>query len=127
MARGFSAGFLADLLSALHVSAVGCLGATGASDAAAFCARGIDVHDLRLDPQQPARLSAMDRLRAVTRAGPGAVALFGGGGEGMAQEYVGTLATAWLVGEYGFGAGVAGAWVGMLYPALAAQCGCGSG
>ena len=56
------------------------------------------------------------------------MALYGGGlGGAESLEYVGTLATAWLVGEYGFGAGAAGAWVGMLYPALAAQGGCGSG
>ena len=126
--RHFSAAFLGDLLSELEVSAVACLGTAGERDAAAFSARGLDVHDLHLDPRRPGLLSAMDRLLAVTAAAPGAVALYGGGRGGAdAPEYVGTLATAWLVGEYGFGAAAAGAWVGMLYPALAAQCGCGSG
>ena len=96
--RRFSAAFLAALLSDLGVSAAACLGRTGGSDAAALCAGGLDVHDLALDARRPALLGAMDRLLAVSRAAPGATALFpgpaGGGGERALAECAGTLAAA---------------------------------
>ncbi len=38
---------------------------------AAFRARGLDVHGLRLDLRQPALLGAMDRLLSVFQAAPG--------------------------------------------------------
>ena len=127
VARRFSAAFLGDLLLELEVSVVACLGTTDRSDAAVFSARGLDVHDLRLDPRRPGLLCAMDHLLAVTAAAPGAVALFGdgSGGTDAVPGYVGTLVTAWLMGEFGFGAGAAAAWVGMLCPALAARGGGG--
>ena len=116
-ARVFSAGFLADLLLDLGVSAVACVGQADGRDAAAFAARGLDVHDLGIDPRRPALLRAVDRLVAVSRASPGAVALFGGDGDGL-PEPVGTLVAAYLMVELGFCASAAAAWIRMLCPAL---------
>ena len=96
------------------MSAVACLGRTGESDAAAMSARGLDVHDLGLDPERPALLGAMDRLLAVSRAAPGAVAVFGYSGDAAA----GTLAEAWLMAEHRFEAAAAAAWVRMVCPRL---------
>ena len=121
--RAFGAGFLADLLSSsdLGASAVACVGRTGGSDAAAFAARGLDVHDLGLDPRRRALLRAVDRLLAVSRASPGAVALFfGGDGEALPGS-VGTLVAAYLMVELGFCAEAAAAWIGMVCPALDAR------
>ena len=86
-----------------------------AGNRAAFSERGLDVHELGLDPRRPALLGAMDRLLAVARAAPGAVAVFGGGG---ADGVVGTLAAAWLMREYGFGGEAARAWLRLVCPAL---------
>ena len=74
-------------------------------------ARGLDVHDLGLDPRRPALLGAIDHLLAVSRAAPGAVAMFGGGG---GDATVRTLAATWLVTEYGFDGEAAGAWLRMI-------------
>jgi hypothetical protein len=119
-ARRFSAAFLAALLVDLGVSAVACLGRTDSSDAAALRAGGLDVHDLALDARRPALLGAMDRLLAVSRAAPGATALFPGDGcEGEAlPESAGTLAAAWLMTGFGFSGGAAAAWVRMMCPGL---------
>ena len=113
--RRFSAGFLADTLADLDASAVAWLGRADEDDAAAARARGLDAHELGLDPRRPALLGAMDRLLAVGRAAPGAVAVFGGGG---ADGVVGTLAAAWLMREYGFGGEAARAWLRLVCPAL---------
>ena len=113
--RRFGAGFLADLLADLDVSAVACLGRTGESDAATMSARGLDVHDLGLDPQRPALLGAMDRLLAVSRAAPGAVAVFG---YSNGDAVVGTLAAAWLMAEHQFEEAAAAAWLRMVCPRL---------
>ena len=116
--RAFSAGFLANLLAHLGVSAVACFGQTDGRDAAAFAARGLDVHDLGLDPRRPALLRAVDQLLSVCRACPGPVALFGGGGDGEPlPELVEILAAAYMVVERGFGAAPAAAWMRMLCPA----------
>ena len=78
------------------------------------------MHDLALDARQPALLGAMDRLLSVSRAAPGAVALFPGGeGEERAAEWAGTLAAAWLMAGFGFGGGAASAWVRMVCPSPA--------
>ena len=117
-ARRFSATFFASLLPELGVSAVVCLGRTSGTAAAAFRAGGLDVHDLALDAGQPALLGAMDRLLSVSRAAPGATALFPGSGHGeVALEWVRTLAAAWLMTDCGFGSGAAAAWVRMVCPA----------
>ena len=120
--RRFGAAFLAELLAELGVSAVVCLGQTGRSDAAAFRRCGLDVHDLGLDPRRPALLGAMDRLLALARAAPGAVAVCGWGGDdwGAGQERLRALGAAWLMTEGGFGSGAAEAWVGMACAAPAA-------
>ena len=115
--RRFSAAFLTALLVDLGVSSVACLGRTGGDDAAAFHAGGLDVHDLDLDPRQPALLPAIDRLLSVARSAPGPTALFpgrGGGGAGCVEE----LAAAWLMTGFGFGCGAAVAWVRIACPAL---------
>ena len=109
--RHFSARFLAALLADLGVSAVACLGRAGDGDAAAFRAHGLDVHELGLDPRRPALLPALDRLLAVSRAAPGAVALYGGDAAGAGC--VATVVAAWLMRECGFGEGAASAWVRM--------------
>ena len=113
--RRFGAGFLADLLVDHDVSAVLCLGRIGGSDAAVLGARGLDVHDLALDPQRPALLPALDRLLTVSRAAPGCVAVFGYGDSDAA---VGTLAKAWLMTGFGFDGGAAAAWVQLMCPRL---------
>ena len=113
--RLFSAGFLADTLVDLDVSAAAWLGRAGESDAAATRARGLDVHDLGLDARKPALLQAMDRLLAVSRAAPGAVAVMGDmDGDGV----VGTVAAAWMMADYGFGGDAAGAWLRLVCPSL---------
>ncbi len=80
------------------------------------------MHDLALDARRPALLGAMDRLFAVSRAAPGAVALFVGrcgvGGEEALRECAGTLAVAWLMTDLGFCGGSAAAWVRMVCPGL---------
>ena len=57
----------------------------------------------------------MDRLLAVSRAAPGAVAVFG---YSEGDVVVGTLAAAWLMREYGFGGEAARAWLRLVCPAL---------
>jgi hypothetical protein len=132
--RRFSAAFLADLLSELGASAAVCLAAAPHAAAGAFRARGLDAHDLRIDPRRPALLGALDRLLAISRAAPGPVAVFapgvdgdgGGGGDGdsgvggdrtaSAAESVRTLAAAWLVRDFGFAGAAAAAWVRMASP-----------
>ena len=115
--RLFGAGFLADLLVDLDASAVACLGRLRCADAEALGARGLDVHDMGLDPARPALLRGMDRLLAVSRAAPGAVALVGGGGHAGAA---GALAAAVLVREHGFDGEGAGAWLRLVCPSLTA-------
>ena len=114
--RLFGAGFLADLLVDLDASAVVCLGQTSAADAEALGARGLDVHDVCLDPLRPALLRGMDRLVTVSRAAPGAVALVGGCDW---DAVVGTLAAAFLMRECGFDEESAGAWLRLMCPILA--------
>ena len=109
--RHFSVGFLGDLLVDLDVSAVAWLEYGDESDASELAARGLDVHDLGLDPRRPALLGAIDHLLEVSRAAPGAVAVFGGGG---GDATVRTLAATWLVTEYGFDGEAAGAWLRMI-------------
>ena len=123
--RRFSAAFLAELLADLGVTAVVCLGRTGRRDAAAFRRRGLEVHDLDLDPRRPGLLSAMPRLLCLSRAAPGAVAVCGWHGDeaGVGRASVRTLGAAWLMAESGFGAGAAEAWVSM---ACAAPAGAAS-
>ncbi len=116
--RRFSATFLAALLSELDVSAVVCLGRTSGTAAAAFRAGGLDVHDLALDARRPVLLGAMDRLLSISRAAPGATALFPGANGGEAVPvWVETLAAAWLIADFGFESGAAAAWVRMVCPA----------
>ena len=115
--RRFSATFFAALLPELDVSVVACMGRTSGSAAAAFRAGGLDVHDLALDARRPALLGAMDRLLSISRAAPGATALFPGGGAGggeAVQEWVGTLATAVLISDFGFSSETAAAWLRMV-------------
>ena len=121
--RRFSAAFLAALLSELDVSAVVCLGRTCDADAAAFQARGLDVHDLGIDPRRPAVLRVMDRLLSIARAAPGAVAVFGGGcgGGEVAPEYVWSIAASWLTMDFGFDSAAAAAWVRMVRPCSEAE------
>jgi hypothetical protein len=123
--RHFSAAFLADVLEDFDVSVVVCLGESSGASATAFADRGLDVHDLRLDPSCPSLLGAMDRLLALTRAAPGAVAVFPGEGLGWEQGsgLAGRLGAACLTREYGFEAGEAGAWLQMACPALLGSLG----
>jgi hypothetical protein len=118
--RRFSAPFIAELLADFDVSAVACLGQTSRASAAAFLARGLDVHSLRLHPRRPSLLSAVDRILALARAAPGAVALFPGGAGGAEwPARVRTLAAAYLVSDFRFDAAAADAWLRMLCPLLA--------
>jgi hypothetical protein len=120
--RRFSAQYLAELLADLNVSVVTCLGQTSSSSAAAFLECGLDVHDLLLNPRLPSLLSAIDRILALTRAAPGAVAVFCGGAGGTDwPAHVGTLAAAYLMSDFGFDAGAADAWLRMLSPLIGAR------
>ena len=117
--RQFSADYLADLLLDLDVSVVACLSECSSAHAAAFADHGLDVHDLRLDPRRPSMLRAMDRLLALARAAPGAVAVFCGGDGGAEwPAHVGTLAAAYLMSDFGFDAAAADAWLLMVCPLL---------
>ena len=117
--RRFSAAYLADVLTDFDVSVVVCLGECSGGAAAAFEERGLDVHDLKLDPRRPSMLQAMDRLLALARAAPGAVAVFCGGEAGAEwPAHVGALGAAYLMRDLGFEAGAADAWVRMACPAL---------
>jgi hypothetical protein len=112
--RRFGASFLAGLLAELEVSAVVCLGRADERDAAAFGASELDVHELGLGKGRAGLLGAMDHLLAVSRAAPGAVAVYGGGaGDSEALE---TMVAAWVMRECGFGAGAGAAWVRMVCP-----------
>ncbi len=117
--RAFSAGFLVDLLVDLGVAAIACADQNDGcgGDAAAFAARGLDVHDLGLDLRQRTLLHSVNRLVAISRASPGAVALFGGDEKPLPGD-VGTLVTTYLMVELGFCAGAAAAWIWMLCPVL---------
>ena len=117
--RRFSAAYLAQVLTDFDVSVVVCLGECSGGAAAAFEERGLDVHDLKLDPRRPSMLQAMDRLLALARAAPGAVAVFCGGEAGAEwPAHVGALGAAYLMRDLGFEAGAADAWVRMACPAL---------
>ena len=117
-ARHFSADFLADLLADLGVPAVAYLGRATDAEAAAFEARGLDVHNLGPERGRPALLGALDRLLAVSRAVGGPVAVYDGDEAAAGDDAVRTLATAWLMTACGFEAGEAGAWLGMACPGL---------
>ena len=114
--RRFGAGFLGELLAELGVAVVACLGRADGGDAAALEACGLDVHELGLDAGRAGLLGALDHLVAVSRAAPGAVGVYGGGG-----GQLGTVVAAWAMRECGFGAGGAGAWVRMVCPGLAGE------
>ena len=121
--RRFSASFIADLLADLGAVAAVCLGSTpgppGALDAA-MAASGIEAQaDLDLDPARPAFLHALDRLRTLAGAAPGAVAVHGGGGDWSRAEA--HVVAAHLVGRHGFCAGAAGAWLALACPWLPAM------
>ena len=100
-------------LTDLGVAAVVCLGECDGSAAAGSEEQDLDVHHLGLDPRQPSMLQVMDRVLAVAREAPGAVAVCSGEGcwGGEWRGVVGTLAAAYLMRELGFDAGAADTWV----------------
>jgi hypothetical protein len=118
-ARRFSAGYYASLLADLGVSAAACLGRGSAACARSFAARGVAPVDLRL--RAPAHgagaagalLPALDRLLALARGTPGAVAVYCGAGGEWGASSVGTLAAALLISRFGFSGAEAAAWVRM--------------
>ena len=114
----FSSGFCADLLADLGASRVVCLDAAQAAGAAAFAARGLAVAGLRAGAAggRPSLLGAFDGLLSAAGGGRGgAVAVHSGAGFEW-PAWMGTVATAFLVRQHGFGAAAAGAWVHMLCP-----------
>ena len=115
--RRFSAAYYAELFSfeELSVSVVACLGRGSAAAAAAFAARGIDAVDLGLAGDGSSLLRGLDRLLALSRAAPGAVAVHSGDGFEW-PEYVGTLVAAFLISREGFDEGSAWAWLRMVSP-----------
>ena len=116
--RRFSSGFCADLLADLGASRVVCLDAAQAAGAAAFAARGLAVAGLRAGAAggRPSLLGAFDGLLSAAGGGRGgAVAVHSGAGFEW-PAWMGTVATAFLVRQHGFGAAAAGAWVHMLCP-----------
>ena len=116
-ARRFSAAYYAELFTfeELNVSVVACLGQGSAAAAAAFAARGMDAVDLGLAGDGSSLLRGLDRLLALSRAAPGAVAVHSGDGFEW-PEYVGTLVAAFLISREGFDEGSAWAWLRMVSP-----------
>jgi hypothetical protein len=122
-ARRFTAGYYASLLADLGVSAAACLGRASPACAEALAAGGVAPLDLRLaaPPQGAGGASAagallpgLDRLLALARGAPGAVAVHGGAGGEWPAGWLGTLAAAFLISRFGFSGAEAAAWVHMV-------------
>ena len=114
--RRFSSGFCADLLADLGASRVACLGTAPIPTSAAFAARGLAAAGLGAGRGRPSLLGALDGLLSAGRGGQGgAVAVHSGAGLAW-PDWIGTLATAFLVSRHGFRAAAAAGWVHMLCP-----------
>ncbi len=118
-ARRFSPGYYASLLPDLGVSEVVCLGQGSAAAARALA--GLALLDLLLHPPANgaaadasaagALLPALDRLLALARGAPGAVAVHCGAGRAWPAWSLDTLARAFLISRFGFSGAEAAAWV----------------
>ena len=118
--RRFSSGFCADLLADLGASRVACLGTAPITTSAAFAARGLAAAGLGAGRGRPSLLGALDGLLSAGRGGHGgAVAVHCGAGLAW-PDWIGTLATAFLVSRHGFRAPAAAGWVHMLCPWMVA-------
>jgi hypothetical protein len=101
--RHFSPAFYADLLATeFNVSTVMCVDSGCSSSSKAFADLGIAAEDMPLDDSVPDLLRALDRLLAVTQAGPGAVALHSRPGAAAAMGRAGALIAAYLTRRVGF-------------------------
>jgi hypothetical protein len=120
--RRFSPAFHAALLADLGVTTVACLRRSTPAAAAAFAARGLGAADLHLERPRTgagggALLLALDRLLALARTAPGAIAVHSGAGFEWPAA-AGTLAAAFLMSRFGFREAAAAAWLRMLAPWL---------
>ena len=115
--RRFSASFYAELFKVeeLNVSMVACLGQGSEAAAAAFEARGVEAVDLGLAEDGSSLLRGLDRLLSLSRAVPGAVAVYSGRGPKW-PGYLETLVAAFLIRREGFDEGAARAWLRMVSP-----------
>ncbi len=108
--RQFSPSYFAEILSDFKVDIVLCCGDI-AYDPAALAERGIATEALTADARSGRLLAAGDRMLALARAVPGAIALHGAGGweEGL-------LLSTYLIRLHSFPAREALAWVRMTHP-----------
>ncbi len=121
----------ASLLAYLGAPAAVCLGRSSAASARAFAARGVALQDLGLLGRARERgsgsegggaaaaaalLPALDRLLALARGAPGAVAVHCGAGGEWPAAWLGTLAAAFLIRRLGFSGPEAAAWVHLVAP-----------
>ena len=115
--RRFSASFHAELFKVeeLNVSMVACLGQGSEAATAAFEARGVEAVDLGLAEDGSSLLRGLDRLLSLSRAVPGAVAVYSGRGPEW-PGYLETLVAAFLIRREGFDEGAARAWLRMVSP-----------
>ena len=122
--RRFSPNFFADLLaSEFHTALVVGLSHDGSAteyDASAFEERGIAVEDIPMGELGSPHhlLAAADRLLALLRAAPGAVAVHVQGSGGRGGGSAGVLLATGLIRVFGFSAGEAAAWLRMACPPL---------
>ena len=110
IARSFSPGFTADLLSDLGATVAVCLDCTSPSAREALTRRGVAAADLRLPADGSALLNGLDRLLLLLAAAPGAVAVHSGRGREW-PRYAGALAQAVLMSRLGFDARAAEVWL----------------
>jgi hypothetical protein len=111
IARSFSPGFTADLLSDLGATVAVCLDKnTSLATREALACRGIAAADLLLPADGSALLRGLDRLLLLLAAAPGAVAVHSGRGREW-PRYAGALAQAVLMSRLGFDARAAEVWL----------------
>jgi hypothetical protein len=115
IARSFSPGFTADLISDLGATVAVCLDRTSPAAREALARRGVAVADLELPADGSAPLRGLDRLLLLLAASPGAVAVHSGRGREW-PGYAGALALAVLMSRLGFDARAAEVWLRLTCP-----------
>ena len=115
IARSFSPGFTADLLSDLGATVAVCLDCTSPATREALTRRSVVAVDLLLPADGSAPLRGLDRLLLLLAASPGAVAVHSGRGREW-PGYAGTLARAAVMSRAGLDGAAAGAWLRMACP-----------
>jgi hypothetical protein len=111
IARRFSPGFTADLLSDLGTTVAVCLdNNTSPAAREALARRGVAAADLLLPADGSALMRGLDRLLLLLAAAPGAVAVHSGRGREW-PGYAGALVQAVLMSRLGFDARTAEVWL----------------